>query len=183
VTSSPLTDTLARLERSRAALRGAVDLVPPALRDRAPAADRWSVAAVLEHLALVEEKYTTLLSAAVAAARATAPAPETGGPALLPPTIETMLADRSARRTAPEGVHPTGLVWSAAWARADAARAALRRLLGEVDPDLSTKVVHAHPRFGSLNVCQWGQFLAAHEARHTEQLREIAAQVGVQAIT
>ena len=182
MTTSPLTDTLVRLERSRAALRVAVDLVPPGLRDRAPGADRWSVAGVLEHLALVEERYTTHLAAAVAAARGTAATPETAGPGLLPPTIETMVADRSARRSAPEELHPRGLAWSAAWARADATRAALRRLLDEIDPELATRVVHTHPRFGALNVSQWGQFLAAHEARHTEQLREIATQVEAQAI-
>ena len=177
MTASPLIDTLGRLERSRDALRVAVDLVPPALRDRALSADRWSVAGVLEHLALVDERNTALLTAGIASAQGTAATPETAGAERLPATIETMLADRSARRSAPEHFHPQGLAWDAAWARAEAARAALRRLLEEVDPELATRVVHTHPRFGALSVSQWGQFLAAHEARHAEQVREIAAQI------
>ena|ERR1700674_712171 len=32
----------------------------------------------------------------------------------------------------------------------------------------------AHPFLGSLNTYQWLQFLAAHEKRHTKQMREIA---------
>ena len=33
---------------------------------------------------------------------------------------------------------------------------------------------HEHPRFGAMNVYQWAGFLAAHETRHTEQIRELA---------
>lgn len=34
-----------------------------------------------------------------------------------------------------------------------------------------------HPALGSLNVYQWIEFLAAHEIRHTKQMREIAASI------
>jgi uncharacterized damage-inducible protein DinB len=33
----------------------------------------------------------------------------------------------------------------------------------------------AHPALGTLNVYEWMRFLAAHEVRHTKQMREIAA--------
>jgi uncharacterized damage-inducible protein DinB len=33
----------------------------------------------------------------------------------------------------------------------------------------------AHPALGTLNTYEWMQFLAAHEVRHTKQMREIAA--------
>jgi hypothetical protein len=36
------------------------------------------------------------------------------------------------------------------------------------------EVVHVHPRLGSLNLYQWGVWVGGHEARHTEQIREIA---------
>ena len=183
MTVSSLPDALARLSRSREALRVAVDRVVPDRRDRPPAPDRWSVAAVLEHLALVEERYTTLLSTALASATGTAAAENPGRAGELPPTMEATLADRSARRSAPEAVHPRGLPWSEALARAEAARAAVRALLAQTDPELSLRVVYEHPRFGALTVCQWGHFLAAHEARHTEQVYEIAAQVRDETLT
>src|SRR3954470_23020858 len=50
-------EILTRLDRSRAELREAVDRVPADQRDQAPASDRWSVAGVLEHLALVDERF------------------------------------------------------------------------------------------------------------------------------
>jgi hypothetical protein len=42
------------LELQRAVLRGACESVPPALRDRPHAPDRWSAAGVVEHLAILE---------------------------------------------------------------------------------------------------------------------------------
>jgi hypothetical protein len=32
-----------------------------------------------------------------------------------------------------------------------------------------------HPALGTLNTYEWMQFIAAHEVRHTKQMREIAA--------
>jgi hypothetical protein len=169
-----LTDVLARLDRSRAALREAVERVPSHLRDQAPASDRWSVAGVLEHLALVDDRSTTTLGAKIAEARATLP-PEEGDPALLPPDLEAMLADRTERRQAPAPLHPSGLRCDEAWARANASRAAFIALITGADGLALSRVVHEHARFGALNVYQWAGFLAAHESRHAGQLREIAA--------
>jgi DinB superfamily len=42
------------LERQHAKLLQAIDLIPAPLRGRRPAPDRWSVADVMQHLALVE---------------------------------------------------------------------------------------------------------------------------------
>ncbi len=33
----------------------------------------------------------------------------------------------------------------------------------------------AHPALGALNMYEWMRFIAAHEIRHTKQMREIAA--------
>ena len=89
-----LTVVLARLEQSRAALREAIARVPPHQRDQPPASDRWSVAGVLEHLALVDERSTGILGSKIAEARAALP-PEEGDPALLPSNLEAMLTDRT----------------------------------------------------------------------------------------
>ena len=56
-------ELLTHLEETRAALHAAVDAVPSSLRETRPAADRWSVAEVLEHLGRVEEQITRLLTA------------------------------------------------------------------------------------------------------------------------
>jgi hypothetical protein len=174
---SPISDVLLDLDRSRAALRAAVDRVPTHLRDQPPGADRWSVAGVLEHLALVDEGYTTAVAVKIAEARVAGLGREERGDRELPPAVAARLADRTERRVAPESSHPRGLDCGAAWARAESARSAFRRLLTDADGLALSRVVHEHPRLGVLNVYQWGGFLAAHERRHTEQVLEIASQL------
>jgi hypothetical protein len=65
------------LESQRAVLRDAFEAVPPALRDRPPAPERWSAAGVVEHLAILEERIAGMFIAKIAAARAEGLAEET----------------------------------------------------------------------------------------------------------
>jgi hypothetical protein len=175
---SSLIEAFARLDRSRAGLRAVVETVPAQLRDQPPAPDRWSVAGVIEHLALVEERFTAIVATKIEEARAGGLGREEGSAAPLPPDVEARLADRAERRTAPEPLHPSGLVFGAAWDRADAARAAFRLMLSAADGLALSRVIHEHPRFGALSAYQWAGFVAAHESRHAEQIGEIASQLG-----
>ena len=172
-----LTETFACLDQSRAGLRAAVDSVPAHLRDQPPGPERWSVAGVLEHLSIVDERFTAIVANKIAEARAAGLGNEEGQPPPLPPHVEAMLADRTERRNAPDLLHPRGLESAAAWERAEAARAAFRLMLIAADGLALSGVIHEHPRFGALNAYQWGGFLAAHESRHAEQIREIASQL------
>ena len=170
-----LTEVLAGLDRSREQLRAAVEAVPAPLRDQPPAPDRWPVASVLEHLALVEERLTATLAAKLEEARAAGLGSEGGDPSLLSPELRARIVDRSERRQAPDPLQPRGGIGhDAAWERAETARAAFRLLVTRADGLALGRIIHEHPRFGALNIYQWGGFLAAHESRHTEQIREIA---------
>jgi hypothetical protein len=174
---SSLIEVFAGLDRSRAGLSAAVDSVPAHLRDQPPGPDRWSVAGVLEHLSIVDERFTAIVANKIDEARAAGLGKEDGQPPPLPPHVGVMLADRTERRKAPDPLHPRGLEWAAAWERAEAARAAFRLMLSGADGLALSGVIHEHPRFGALNAYQWGGFLAAHESRHAEQIREIASQL------
>lgn len=172
-----LLDAFARLDRSRAALRVAVDSVPHHLRDHPPGPDRWSVAGILEHIALVDERFTSIIADKIAQARTSDLGQEQESPEPLPPHVEGMLANRTERRQAPAPVQPTGLTWRAAWDRAEEARAAFRRLLAGAEDLALSRVIYEHPRFGALSAYQWAGFLSAHESRHSAQVGEIAAQM------
>src|SRR5215831_12574218 len=176
-----LTQVLTSLDQSSERLRTAIDAVPSELRDQPPGSDRWSVAAVLEHLALVAERTSRVVDRKVAEARAADAGPEDASPAVLPPQAEAMLIDRSSKREAPEGVRPGGLTYAEALARFEAARAALRATLAGADGLALGKLVHEHVRLGPLNPYQWAGFVAAHELRHAEQIAEIAAQLDTRA--
>lgn len=175
---SALAEVFARLDRSRAELRAAVDAVPSHTRSQRPGPDQWSVAGVLEHVALVDERFTAMLEQRIAEARESVLPAEHDAPASLPSSVEMMLSDRTERRSAPEALHPRGLDCDAAWEKVEAARRAFRETLAGADGLPLSRVVHEHSRFGPLNARQWGEFIAAHELRHAAQIREIAAQLG-----
>jgi uncharacterized damage-inducible protein DinB len=163
--------TLALLDTEREGLLAAVHRVPEDLRDRRPAAMRWSIAEVLEHLATVERGIAKLI-----ATRGRQPsAPD--APAAVPLDAERVarLRNRGERIEAPERVRPTGKVAAAeALTALSAARAALRQAVADADPVLLERNTHPHAVLGPLCLRDWAQFVAHHEARHAAQILEIA---------
>jgi hypothetical protein len=159
------------LDEQRSVLKTAFESVPPELRDRPPAPDRWSAANVVEHLAIVETRISKLLSERIEEARAGL-APETRADPILPTIDYQRMYDRSTRVKAPEPVIPTGLNARAAWNALEDAGSKMRALLVSNDGLGLSSVTHPHPRFGELSVYQWVAFLGAHEVRHAQQIRE-----------
>lgn len=85
------------------------------------------------------------------------------------------MADRVNRRNAPEAAVPKGSVpCETGLALVETNHARLRTLVGATDGLALSEVTSDHPFFGPLTVYQWIELIAAHEARHTEQIREIA---------
>ena len=172
-------ELLTHLEETRAALHAAVDAVPSSLRETRPAADRWSVAEVLEHLGRVEEQITRLLTAKLTEARLTgALGPERESGPFVDPR-EDLFLDRRRRITAGDRVLPKGeMDAAAALAALDGTRAKLRELVVSHDGLSLGAVGHPHPAFGMLGGYQWFVFIGTHEARHTLQIREIGEALG-----
>ena len=169
-----LQELFAYLSVRRQALREAVDAVPEALRQQRPAPDRWSAADVLEHLVLVETRFTKVFAerlnevraAGLAAERETSPITGTFDP--------TGILDRSSRHQAPDVVVPQGADWQTAWSHLEDMRRSFLDVYLSCDGLALGEVVHVHPRLGAMNLYQWGLWIGGHEARHTEQIREIA---------
>jgi hypothetical protein len=170
---SQLAEVFAALDASRAALRDAMARLPPPLQRARPAPERWSPLEVLEHLALTDGRFTRTLGVKITAAVAGGLATETGVREALPAAISTRVADRTAPRPAPQDLNPSGMLDErATWEFADAARAQLREAVLHGDNLALSTVVHEHAAFGALTVYQWVEFIAAHELRHVEQIRE-----------
>jgi hypothetical protein len=171
---SPLTEIRTSLAADRDALRAAVDRVPAALRQQRPSPDRWSVAEVLEHLAIVEGRSAAALAPQVAAA------PILSAPAALSnsPALRGAVLDRTSRVSAPDFIKPTGEVDAeTAWTRLQASR---QQILSIIDTgegrDLSA-ISRPHPVLGQIDGYQWLASIGGHEARHTAQILEIAAEL------
>jgi len=171
-------ELLQYLDTQREALRAAVERVPPGRREQSPGPGRWSVAEILEHLSLVEASITRLFLVRLEEARARGLGPETGTAPVLATLDLAKLIDRSYQVTASEAARPQGkLDAAAAWAALEDARRSFREAILSGDGLSLSEVVHPrpHPVFGILNLYQWVAFVGGHEARHTAQIREIAA--------
>ena len=171
-----LSEVFQTLDASRSALRDAFKAIPEPQRRLRPAADRWSAVDIVEHLSLVERRFTHMLDARVSAALDQGLAPETAERVPLPTPVAERMQDRLNRRTAPDPAQPTGqLDEVAAWGAAEAARQAFRDTVTRGDGLALSTVSHAHPFFGELNIYQWVELIAGHEQRHVQQLRELAS--------
>jgi hypothetical protein len=164
-------ELLAYLDQQRSVLKSAFESVPPELRDRPPGPERWSAANIVEHLAIVEGRISTILAERIQEARRELSA-ETNMSPILPSIDYKRMYDRSIRVKAPETATPTGLDAASAWAALENAGLRMRAMLVENDGLALASVTHPHPRFGVLSVYQWVAFLGAHEVRHAEQIRE-----------
>jgi DinB superfamily len=131
---------------------------------------------ILEHLALVERRFEARVAEAIAKARAAGLDREGDVRIPLDEDLRRTVRDRSGRRKAPEAVIPSG-AWdhTAAWAALDAARQSFRETVGSADGLALNTVTSEHHRWGALTVYQWVEVLANHEARHAEQIVEVAA--------
>jgi hypothetical protein len=167
------------LDRARAALRGAVDAIPEPFQRQRPAPDRWSAAEVIEHLTLVERIFGGRIVKAIEGARSSGLGTEAQPRAALPDAVEQRMGDRVNKRQAPDPAQPTGtLDVAAAWAALESNQATLRAALETCDGLALSQVTLDHPFFGTMTVYQWVELMAAHEGRHTEQVREIGAVLG-----
>ena len=173
-----LIDVLATLDASRQALRESIAAIPPAARTARPGPDRWSPVDIIEHLSLVEARFSAVVGGKIAQAVDSGLGPESQPRESLPERVRTLLADRTGRRTAPEAAIPSGTMDEhAAWTAAAKAREGFRAAVLSADGRALSGVIHEHPFFGPLNVYQWVELIAAHEMRHVAQVREAAAQL------
>ena len=164
-------DTLTLLDTERAALMANVSRVPEQDRDRRPSPDRWSVAEVLEHLAMVERGVAKL----IARRGRQSPAPDQLPAQPLDEERVAKLRDRERRLEVPDFVRPAGTLSYADAARAlEETRAGLRQAVVDADPASLDGYTYPHPVLGPITLRDWVHFVAHHEARHAAQVAEIA---------
>ncbi|MEJ7812028.1 MAG: DinB family protein [Gemmatimonadaceae bacterium] len=171
-------ELLQHLDAQRATLRDAVDAVPADLRDRKPAPERWSVAEILEHLALVESRLAQFFSSQVAEARGNGLGAESDTSSVLAKTRTGVVLDRRRRIMAAEFILPTGtLDTRAALAELERTRGVFREAILASDGLAIGEVTRPHPVLGPLDLYEWLAFTGYHEARHAAQIQELASEL------
>ena len=139
-----------------------------------PLPDVWSVAEIIEHLSIAEERMLALLTSLLGrGAAAAATGGSSGGSAV---SIQVMTDRAGEKFTAPSFMQPTGGVpLSASLAKLRESRAALLGLRPQIEAADYSHVTYPHPAFGPLNLYQWLAAVEFHECKHLDQLQTIAA--------
>ena len=134
-----------------------------------PGPDRWSVAEIVEHLALAEDFLFLDITENVLKAQAGRSDRDHKG---IDRMILSVIPDRTTKATAPEPLVPKGQ-----WAPAAAlghfveSRARTSEFLKSA-PDLREHVVDS-PFGQPMDAYQWLLLVAAHSERHTKQILEV----------
>ena len=165
------------LQRSRRALHACVEALSDAQRDAAPVGESWSVAQIVEHLAIVEGQVGRLLSNLMKEAEATGER-ETETTSVLTSLDQFGVDVPTVRIPAPDRVQPKdGLSAHEALVRLDAVRDQLLRVIPRASGLPLANVSFPHPALGPLNGYEWILLIAQHERRHTRQIEAVAAAV------
>jgi hypothetical protein len=144
-----------------------------------PAPDRWSIAEILEHMVIVQER----VFGPVREQLAQAPAPPADRDnRQIDAIVFEKIPDRSIKAKAPDFIAPTG-TWTLP--------AALDRLLRnyerlaefvESSPGLREHILESPPlkivtngAFQTMDGYQWALTVAAHDERHVRQILEVKA--------
>ncbi len=171
-------EVLTALDDTRDSLTKAIAGIPSDKHNVRPSDERWSVAEVIEHLGLVETRIANLLSEKLDAARHAGLPAETESTPVAPMLDVAGVISRSNPIIASEASRPrAGLSTEDGLKVLTDRRSGLRNAITAADGLALGSVEASHPRLGTLNVYQWLLFLAGHEARHTDQIREVARSV------
>lgn len=169
-------EVLSYLEQTRTELRAAVDSVPPQARNTRPGPDHWSAAQVVDHLAIAHGRVAAVISKWISEAKTAGLGPETGTGSVRDTIPTERILNRSQRFPAPEAILPhDDADAETAWTALMQSHEQLRAALLSGDGLALEQVVQRHPVMGEINMYQWTMFEGSHEARHTLQVREIAA--------
>ena len=166
-------EILEAIDETRARLRQRVDGLSPAQEKFRSSPDAWSIAEIIEHLTIFEERMSRLFAMMVR--KAEAAGVEAGGQSFRPVSLDH-ITERSLKEkyTAPEMVRPSGSVTVAdSLARLLRSRAELHELRPQIESRDLSSMTYPHPAFGPLDLYQWLALIGMHEDRHLRQIESV----------
>ena len=165
-----LDPTLTKLARAQTAFFRAADAIPPEHWNSHPRSDQWSAAELVAHLVMVER--AVVGGADRISQRIPKPIPFHKRFHLPIWVVESRWIRRKSPMPLDQGLLGTK---EEMLAELRAARERTLAFLKETkDRDLSA-YCWEHAFLGMLNIYEWFEMIAAHEIRHTKQMKEIAA--------
>jgi hypothetical protein len=158
---------LKRLDSVHQKLISAVSALEPNVYSQRPAEGEWSVAEIVHHLCLVENRVIKELEGAIARA------PQRVG--LLRRLIPTSIVSlRLVRVKAPKAMNPLDAPGKAlAIENFDRARNCLKALCATHGIERFRNLIFKHPFLGEIDGVATVSFIGYHEQRHYKQIREV----------
>lgn len=168
-----ITEVVSALGDAQRECEAMLQSIAPA-QHAARAGDGWTIAQIVDHLAIVEDGAGRLVGTLIKQAAGTRETDESP----VAPSIERFRVwDPSGRRIeAPAIVVPTTTTPLAdSAARLATARARMIAAFEAASGLALGQVAHPHPVLGPLTAYQWGHVTAHHQRRHLAQIRTILA--------
>ena len=162
---------LKRLDSVHQKLLGAVSSLEPTLYSQRPAEGEWSVAEIVHHLCLVEDRVIKELEGAIARE------PRRVGflRRLIPTSIVSL---RLIRVKAPKAMNPLDApARDLAIENFDRTRNSLKALCATHGNERFRNLVFKHPFLGEIDGVATVSFVGYHERRHYKQIREVLRKI------
>ena len=164
--------TLRRLDSIHSKLVNTITSIEDPLFSRSPTDNEWSVAEIVHHLCLVEERVIKELETQLAN-----PPRRIGLLRRLIPT--SIVASRLVRVKAPRGMNPINPPARAeAISNYDTTRSRLKELCSFHGEDRFKQIIFKHPFLGEIDGTATISFIGYHELRHYKQIREVIKKLG-----
>lgn len=166
-------EVIAALELAQQDMHDVLAAIPIAQRDAAPPRGGWTITAIVEHLAIIEDGAGRLLANLIKQVKDT---PETETDAITPSLEHFQLWRPTRRIEAPDFVRPQGeLSFDDALARQSMARARMIDALSKASGCALGTVSYPHPVLGPLTGYQWALVTAQHQRRHLLQIAAVSS--------
>ena len=172
-------------DAARAGLFRSVEDLGGADAARRPAPERWSIAEILEHVALVESGVVGLLHAVLRKADSAGGSERSEGEPFPPVSLKEFVEQAATRKyQAPQTAVPSGSATVAdSLARLAETRDRLENLRPLVERLDCARMLYPHPAFGPLNLYQWLAFVGVHQSRHRRQIEAVKESLNAAATT
>lgn len=166
-------EVVTALEAAQQDMQDILAAIPAVHHDLPPAHGGWSMAQIVEHLALTEEGIGRLISKLIKQVEGV---DETSTEQIAPTVEHFQVWNPTRRIEAPATVTPTGEVSLVdALERQSTARARMIDALVRGSGRALGTVTAPHPLLGPLDGYQWGLFVAQHQRRHLLQIAAVSS--------
>jgi uncharacterized damage-inducible protein DinB len=142
----------------------------------APDGEKWPIAHLVEHVAIVEEGISKICSKLLREAEAAGAM--ANGTSRLSENFLSRASDTSAKLEAPDRVRPTGEKSVAeSLGRMEDNRKKLEELRPMFEAWDSESFKFPHPHFGDMSAIEWLSLIGGHEERHLRQIERLLEQI------